>query len=201
MKKIIALSVFLLLVLGHIKVITSNTSLQAGYITVSGRWWYWIDTDDRLPVGLAAVVIYDLEPDNVLYPVGSTFTDIYGYFNSDPILNDDGPGEDGLDIVVGVLTASPAAEVIDPSTNWYYFSLSDLRPDCPDGPINMGENLNATRDERGAWRTFSVHFGLTAGWHYLYSVAGYNMPLATCLWPYGDVPSYDPATQVILMPY
>ena len=167
-----------------------NVGKSQGYITVTGRWWYWIN-DDRQPLALATVAIYDLESWG-LDLLTTNLTDVNGYFNSGPILNDDGAGEDGLDIVVIVYSASSVAEVIDPDGYWYY-NMTDLFPDRPDGPLNVGENLNATgptQVERGAWIIFSLRNGLTWGWYYLASTVNYNTPTVTCRWPYGDHPCY-----------
>jgi hypothetical protein len=167
-----------------------NVGKSQGYITVTGRWWYWIN-DDRQPLALATVAIYDLELWG-LDLLTTNLTDVNGYFNSGPILNDDGAGEDGLDIVVIVYSASSVAEVIDPDGYWYY-NMTDLFPDRPDGPLNVGENLNATgptQVERGAWIIFSLRNGLTGGWYYLASTVNYSTPTVTCRWPYGDHPCY-----------
>jgi hypothetical protein len=137
------------------------------------------------------VQIYDLEQDGHLYSVGNSFlTDTSGYFNSGPILNNDGPGEDGLDIIVGVFAMSSAVAVNDSDTNFYYYNLtSTVWSNCPDGPLNVGE-LNTSYVERGAWWIFSWHFGLTRGWYYLSNTVGYNTPQVTACWPYGDWPTY-----------
>lgn len=119
-------------------------------------------------------------------------TDVNGYFSSGQILNDDGPGEDGLDIVAIVFTANSAAEVVDSSENPYY-NLSNVFQNCPDGTLNVGENLNATgptQDGRGAWIIFSLRNGLTGGYYYLSSTVSYSTPLVTCRWPHGDYPLY-----------
>jgi hypothetical protein len=168
-----------------------SSPTQAGYITVTGRWLYYFNATHTLPVILATVQIYDLEPDGYPYPVGTpVLTDGNGYFNSGPIPNNDGPGEDGLDIIVGVFTASPVAEVINPTTNFYYYNLTTtVWLNCPDGPLNVGD-LRTSYAERGAWWIFTWHFGLTRGWYYLSSTVGYNTPTVTARWPYGNWPGY-----------
>lgn len=185
---------FLLLVLCAILLVPPvfdlNVGKSQGYINVTGRWWYWIN-GNRSPLAGATAVIYDLEswgPD----PLRTVLTDVNGYFNSGSILNDDGEGEDGLDIFVVVYSTSSAAEVLDPDGYWYY-SMTDLFPDCPNGPLNVGENWNATgptQNERGAWIIFSLRNGLTGGWYWLASTVGYNTPKVSCRWPYGDWPRY-----------
>jgi hypothetical protein len=168
-----------------------SSPAEAGYITVTGRWLYHFNATYTLPVIWAIVQIFDLEPDGYPYPVGSpVLTDANGYFNSGPIINNDGPGEDGLDIIVGVFTASSAAEVINPATDFYYYNLTGtVWLNRPDGTLNVGD-LYTTYAERGAWWIFSYHFGLTRGWYYLSNTVGYNTPQVTARWPYGDWPTY-----------
>ena len=176
-----------------LRIPSSNISspAQTGYITVTGRWLYYFNTTLTLPVILAVVQIFDLEPDGYLYAVGNpVLTDGNGYFNSGPIANNDGPGEDGLDIVVGVFATSGAATVINPDTNYYYYNLTTrVWGNSPDGTLNVG-NLNTSYAERGAWWIFSWHFGLTGGWYYLASTVNYSTPQVTAYWPYGDLPTY-----------
>ena len=164
---------------------------QAGYITVTGRWLYYFNTTLTLPVIWATVQIFDLEPDGYPYPVGNpVLTDGNGNFNSGPITNNDGPGEDGLDIIVGVFATSPVASVNNTDTNYYYYNLTTrVWGNSPDGTLNVG-NLNTSYAERGAWWIFSYPFGLTRGWYYLSSTVSYNTPTVTCRWPYGDRPRY-----------
>jgi hypothetical protein len=185
---------FLFLVsLISLRIPSSNLSspAQAGYITVTGRWLYYFNTTLTLPVIWATVQIFDLEPDGYPYPVGNpVLTDGNGYFNSGPITNNDGPGEDGLDIIVGVFATSPVATIINPDTNYYYYNLTTrVWGNSPDGTLNVG-NLNTNYAERGAWWIFSWHFGLTGGWYYLASTVNYSTPQVTALWPYGDLPTY-----------
>lgn len=171
--------------------------LQQGYITVSGYWRYWIDSETRWPLALATVVIYDLETGGILIPVDAVYTDSNGYFVSNPILNDDGPGEDGLDIVVRVLSTSPAATVINPGINWYYYTQTGVFLDQPDGPLSIGVRDTSWND-RGAWWIFSAHFGLTQGYLYLWSEVGYVVPTATARWPYETWPHYHPGGEIHL---
>jgi len=171
--------------------------LQQGYITVSGYWRYWIDSETRWPLALATVVIYDLETGGILIPVDAVYTDSNGYFVSNPILNDDGPGEDGLDIVVRVLSTSPAATVINPGINWYYYTQTEVFLDQPDGPLSIGVRDTSWND-RGAWWIFSAHFGLTQGYLYLWSEVGYVVPTATARWPYETWPHYHPGGEIHL---
>jgi hypothetical protein len=185
---------FLVLVsLFSLRIPSSNliSPAQAGNITVTGRWLYYLNATYTLPVILATVQIYDLEPDGHPYPVGTpVLTNGSGYFNSGPIINNDGPGEDGLDIIVGVFASSSVAAVNDSDTNFYYYNLtSTVWSNCPDGTLNVGE-LNTSYVERGAWWIFSWPFGLTRGWLYLSNTVGYNTPQVTACWPYGDWPKY-----------
>jgi hypothetical protein len=168
-----------------------NSPAQTGYITVTGRWLYYFNTTLTLPVIWATVQIFDLEPDGYPYPVGNpVLTDGNGYFNSGPIANNDGPGEDGLDIVVGVFATSPVASVNNPDIDYYYYNLTTrVWGNSPDGTLNVG-NLNTSYAERGAWWIFSWHFGPTGGWYYLASTVNYSTPQVTAYWPYGDWPTY-----------
>ena len=140
---------------------------------------------------MATVQIYDLEPNGQIYPVGNAvLTDMNGYFNSGSILNDDGPGEDGLDIVVGIFASSPVANVINPTNNYPYYNLTTtVWSNSASGTLDIG-NLNVRYDQRGAWWIFSWPTGLTQGWYYLLSTVGYNTPVVTCRWPYGSYPVY-----------
>jgi len=185
---------FLFLVsLVSLRIPSSNLSLpaQVGYITVTGRWSYYFNETQTLPVIFAIVQIYDLESGGRLDPVGNpVLTDGNGNFNSGPIANNDGPGEDGLDIIVGVFATSGAATVNNSDTDYYYYNLTTrVWGNSPDGTLNVG-NLNTSYAERGAWWIFSYHFGLTGGWYYLASTVGYYTPQVTAVWPYGDLPTY-----------
>jgi hypothetical protein len=193
---------FLLLVsLVSLRIPSTNPSSPAevGYITVTGRWLYHFNATYTLPVIWAIVQIFDLEPDGHPYPVGSpVLTDGNGYFNSGPILNDDGLGEDGLDIVVGVFATSLAVAVINPNTDYYYYNLTTtVWLNRPDGTLNVGD-LNTSYAERGAWLIFSYHFGLTRGWYYLSNTVGYNTPAATARWPHETWPHYHPSGEIHL---
>jgi hypothetical protein len=55
-------------------------------------------------------------------------------------------------------------------------------------------------ERRGAWRIFSIDFGLTHGWYYLMDEVGYNTPTAWCYWPIEGNPRYDIENRVILLP-
>jgi hypothetical protein len=172
---------------------------QQGYITVNGYWRYWIDSETSWPAALATVVIYDQESGGILAPIDVVYTDANGYFESNSIPNNDGPGEDGLDIVVRVLSASPAAEVVDPNISWYYYTQTEVFPDRSDGPLYIGVR-DTSWDDRGAWWIFSAHFGLTSGYLYLWSEVSYDTPTVTCFWPYGTWPQYVWPSQEIHLP-
>lgn len=207
MKKIIVLLAttllvcpsFLMLGLNMKDLTSSNPATPEGYITVTGRWWYRLNEEYFLPIVWATVYIYDVEPSGSLVFLDDALTDPTGYFSSDLILNDDGPGEDGLDIIVYVYTASSVALVIDPD-GYVYNASSPEFSDCPDGSLPIGDQLVPFDERRGAWRIFSIDFGLTHGWYYLMDEVGYNTPTAWCYWPIEGNPRYDIENRVILLP-
>jgi hypothetical protein len=159
---------------------------QAGTITVTGYWFYWFNTTLLLPITNARVEIYDEETTGIVY-LGSTYTNYSGYFTFGPISNNDGPGEDGLDIIVTVNATSSAARVIAP-TGITYSARTPTQRDLPDGTYEW--YIRTAYGQRGAWWIFSYDFGLTRGWYYLSNTVGYNTPQVTACWPYGDWPKY-----------
>ena len=89
-----------------------------------------------------------------------------------------------------VFAASPAAIIINPSTNRSYFNwTTTVWMNQPNGTLNVG-GLNTSYAERGAWWIFSWHFGLTGGWDYLASTVNYSTPTVMCRWPYAGRPRY-----------
>jgi len=168
-----------------IQVAAINPS-TAGTITVTGRWWYWFNTTHVLPITNAKVEIYDEETVGTVY-LGSNFTDSTGYFSFGPISNDDGPGEDGLDIIVTVNATSSVARVINPTGVVYSYQTPTFE-NRSDGTWYI--SWPTSYNQRGAWWIFCSHFGLTGGWYYLASTVNYNTPTVTCRWPYGDHPCY-----------
>jgi len=208
MKKIVLLATIMLvcpsfLMLGlnmkDLTLTSSNPATSEGYITVTGRWWYRLNGEYFLPIVWATVYIYDVEPSGSLVFLDDAFTDPNGDFSSDPILNDDGPGEDGLDIIVYVYTASSVAWVIDPD-DYVYNASSPEYSDCPDGLLPIGNQFVPFDERRGAWRIFSIDFGLTHGWYYLMDEVGYDTPTALCYWPIEGNPRYIHENRVILLP-
>ena len=119
-----------------------------------------------------------------------------GYFDSGLIINDDGPNDDGLDIVIYVLTWNWAVQVINQSGIIYYERAG------PWNNLTDGTLLNVTgRFTHGAWMIFSYHNGITDGWNYLNSSVNYVMPMATAVWPYNTTdPFYDAVNETIFLP-
>jgi len=165
---------------------TAIVPTQAGTINITGHWWYWYNTTHGLPITKAKVEIYDEETAGTDY-LGSTYTDYNGYYSFGPISNNDGPGEDGLDIIVTVNATSSAARVIN-STGVVYSYQTPTFEDVPDGTIDI--NWPTPYDQRGAWWIFCSHFGLTRGWYYLHNEVNYNTARATARWPYEEHPHY-----------
>ena len=148
---------------------------------------YYFNTTHALPITNARVEIYDEETTGTVY-LGSTYTDYNGYFSFGPISNNDGSGEDGLDIIAAVSATSSAARVIT-SAGVVYSAQTPTFSNRSDGTFSMGYLLTPY-NQRGAWWIFSYHFGLTRGWYYLSSTVGYNTSQVTARWPYGDWPTY-----------
>jgi hypothetical protein len=167
---------------------------QAGTITVTGYCWYYYNETLRLPITRARVEIYDNETTGIDF-LGWNYTDYNGYFTFGPISNNDGPGEDGLDIIVIVMATSSAARVITP-TGGIYAAQSPTFWNCSDGPFFR--HFITPYAQRGAWWIFSYHFGLTRGWYYLSNTVGYNTPQVTARWPYETRPHYHPGGEIHL---
>ncbi|MDH5481437.1 MAG: hypothetical protein OEY22_00955 [Candidatus Bathyarchaeota archaeon] len=169
--------------------------LQTGTITVTGYWWYWFNTTHVLPITNARVEIYDEEATGTVY-LGADYTDYNGYFTIGPIVNNDGPGEDGLDIIATVNATSPATRVVTPASV-VYSAQTQTFGNRPDGEFYIG-NIATQYSQRGAWWIFSYHLGLTRGWYYLSNAVSYNTPQAIARWPYETWPHYHPGGEIHL---
>lgn len=160
-----------------------------GELTITGRFWHWDNNEVQQPLVWATVWIYDKEWWGGLVYLGAALTDTDGYFTFGPINNDDGWLEDGLDIVVCVVAASSAAQVID-GGGTLYDGWTDVFGGCPDGTLDIGDWI-VPNGERGAWMIFSYHCGLTYGWNYLANHGpNYIAPQVTCRWPHENWPHY-----------
>jgi hypothetical protein len=170
--------------------------MQAGVIRVIGTFTYRDYANVPRSLVWARVYICDREQDGQDYILRERFTDMNGYFDSGLIVNDDGPGENGLDIVIYVFAWNWAVQIINSSGTKYYVQGGPWN-DCPDGAL-----LNVTANFiHGAWMIFSYHNGITAGWNYLNSSVSYDMPMATAVWPYNTSnPFYDAENEMIFLP-
>lgn len=175
----------------------SQRCTQTGTIAVTGCCYYWYNTTHVLPITNARIDVYDNETTFLTY-LGSTYTNYTGYFIFGPISNNDGPGEDGLDIIVVVAATSSAAKIINSSGN-IYAAQTPTYWNCSDGTLNVG-NLITPYNQRGAWWIFCYHFGLTHGWKYLFDTVNYNVSQVTARWPYenASLPHYHTGGEIHL---
>jgi Dockerin type I domain len=103
--------------------------------------------------------------------------------------NNDPDGGYGLDIVIGIFASSSVASVVDSTDSVYYNLTTTVWSNTPDGTLNVG-NLNTRYDQRGAWWTYCINFGLTRGYYYLYTSVAYTVPYVTAVWPFETSPHY-----------
>ena len=164
-------------------------------ITLTGQWRYHDNNDVPRPLVWARLLICDREPDGrdyLLYDIygnpGDIYTDINGNYAFGPIQNNDGPGEDGLDIVIYAFTTNWAAQVIDADGYTYGVYAGPLW-NLPDGPHTINVQIP---QGQGAWMIFSYHCGIAGGWNYLDTTTGYEAPMVICRWPYETWPHYHP---------
>jgi len=156
------------------------------YITITGNLFYWDYANTRRPLVWARVWITDREPDGLDYILREVFSDVNGYFNSGPIVNNDGPGEDGLDISIYIVAWNWAVQVINPDGIRYYGRVGPYN-NLPDGTYPFTIEMP---QGHGAWMIFSYHNGIAAGWNYIDTQTGYEMQMATARWPYETWPHY-----------
>lgn len=173
---------------------TSMNVTQQGMIRIIGTLTYWDYADQERPLVWARVWVCDREPDGLDYILVERFTDLNGQFDSGWIVNDDGSGEDGLDIVFYFVAWNDVVQIIDPNDVRYY---------AIDGPYENLDDDEYYYDAEmprghGAWMIFSYHNGITAGWNYLYTQTDYDVPMVTCRWPYENWPHYHPGGEIHL---
>jgi hypothetical protein len=159
---------------------------SGGTLTIKGRFWYKDANDNSQPLKWATVWIYDAEWWGWDY-LGATLTDTDGRFTFGPISNDDGWGQDGLDIICEAVAHTSASRVESPFWGIVYKWHTQEYTNCPDGTLDVGNWIGPSSQE-GAWRIFEY---ITDGWDYLMNgPAGYEMAKATAKWPDGDWPYY-----------
>jgi len=170
-------------------------------ITLTGQWTYHDNNDVPRPLVWARLLICDREPDGrdyLLYDIfgnpGDIYTNINGNFAFGPIDNNDGPGEDGLDIVIYAFTINWAAQVID-ADGYTYGVYAGPRWNLSDGPHTINVQIP---QGQGAWMIFSYHCGIAAGWNYLDTTTGYEAPMVICRWPYETWPHYHHGGEIHL---
>ena len=178
----------------HTDAIFSLNPASPEYITITGNLFYWDYANIERPLVWARVWITDREPDGLDYILREVFSDVNGYFNSGPIVNDDGPGEDGLDISIYIVAWNWAVQVVNPDGISYYGIVGPYN-DLPDGTYHFQIEMP---QGHGAWMIFSYHNGIAAGWNYIETQTGYEMAMATVRWPYETLPHYHPGGEIHL---
>jgi hypothetical protein len=164
------------------------------YIRITGHLSYWDYANNSRPLVWARVWITDREPDGFDYIITEVFTDTDGYFDSGSIVNDDGLGEDGLDIGIYIVAWNWAVEVVD-SDGIRYYGMVGPYNDLPDDTYYLAIGMPRGH---GAWMIFSYHNGVAAGWDYLDQTASYEAPMVTCRWPYETWPHYHHGGEIHL---
>ena len=200
-KRAIQIIAVMFLSLFQIAIVPTITFGSPETITVTGWWRYYDNNNVPRPLVWARLLICDREPDGgdyLLYDIygnpGDIYTDTNGNYAFGPINNDDGPGEDGLDIVIYAFTVNWAAWVIDADGYTYAVYVGPLW-DRPDGPHTINVQIPPGQ---GAWMIFSYHNGIAAGWNYIETQTGYEMAMATVRWPYEMWPHYHPGGEIHL---
>ncbi|PKK85288.1 MAG: hypothetical protein CVT48_06120 [Thermoplasmata archaeon HGW-Thermoplasmata-1] len=161
-------------------------------LTVVGRFLYQNANNNWMGTRWTTVYIYDVEPLGNWDYLGSVLTDSTGGFTFGPINNDDGLGQNGLDIIVVFSTTSSAAEVIDADDDIYQCQTQEYT-NCPDGTLDIGSQ-GCPSSQYGAWRIFTY---ITDGWNYLSNgPANYEMTKSTAKWPYEDWPHYHTGGEI-----
>jgi len=171
-----------------------NLNIQTGYITVHGHYEYWDNNGALRPTVFGRVRIFDADPAGLrrLTDVNGNneyFTDANGNFTSGLILNSDPADGGGLDIVVLIYTWNSAVAVTDGTGTIYDFGWGTWY-NVTDGSRVDFSLSGVPQDQIGAWIVFSYHCGIVAGWNYVKTQTGYETPMVTARWPYGNWPQY-----------
>jgi hypothetical protein len=184
--------------LNHTFTFQSYTSItQQGMVRFIGTVTYWDYADHQRPLVWARVWVCDREPDGLDYILRERVTDMNGQFDSGWIVNNDGPGEDGLDIVFYFVAWNNAVQIVDSNGN-RYLAIAGPLENRTDGQYNIGVDMPRGH---GAWMIFSYHSGISGGWNYLNSSVNYEMPMATVVWPFNTGnPFYDSTNEIIFLP-
>jgi hypothetical protein len=168
--------------------------VQQGMIRIIGNLTYWDYADRQRPLVWARVWVCDREPDGLDYILVERFTNLTGQFDSGWIVNDYGPGEDGLDLVFWFVASNDEVRIIDPN-GFLYYAIDGPYDNVSDGQYSYEAEMPRGH---GVWMIFSYHNGITAGWNYLHIQTGYDTPLVTCRWPYEAWPHYHPGGEIHL---
>lgn len=167
-----------------VKASTAPIQTDAGTITAYG-WWYFYEEDNTTLRALrhAQVELWDNEP----WPLpavylDTTYTDNDGYYCFDPVVNDDGPFEDGLDLFVKVFLENSVVKVTD-SAGGIYCAQTHVDGGLPDGPHNIGAwaLIGPYRNATGIFDTIDI------GHEYAVSL-GYNHVKVEAIWPVAPPP-------------
>jgi len=155
-----------------------------GSITVRGYIWYWNQNEASYEgVNMATVKLYDAEVGDDDW-LGTTSTDDFGYYEFDPVINDDGWLQGGLDVYVKVWTESDAVEVKDASSTWYIDQTSQL-DNVPSGTVNIPTRYILDEDST-SWYIMDI---ITDGYSYADSHdGGSSPPQASVTWFPGFYP-------------
>jgi hypothetical protein len=172
----------------------TTSTLATGYITVSGHYEYWDNNGILRPTVWGRVRIYDVDPTGLrrltdVNGINEWFTDANGNFSSASILNYDPVDGGGLDIMVYIYTWNQAVAVINGTGSIYNFGIG-IWSNCPDGYHIDFSVRGVPSDQIGAWMIFSYHCGIAAGWNYIKTQTGYEMPMATARWPFESWPHF-----------
>jgi len=156
--------------------------------SVKGYFVYTDDHGEERPVRYARVELYDNEP----YPLPpellqTTRTDANGYYEFDPIDNNDGFLEGGRDIFVVVYADTDAVRVTDGSSVYSHSTeiVGNVGPDdITGGYLDMGK-INVDND--GA---FNIYNTTIDEYQWLNERVDWTREQIEVRWPYGNWPQH-----------
>lgn len=172
------------------------TSAYTDDIIVSGYVNY-IDQDKshtESPVRHAKVILYDFD-DPIENHLGISTTDENGYYQFDPVNNDDSDGT-GLDLFVEILATNPFVDVTDEDLNIYTFKTNTTW----NVPMkNITINTTAT-DSHGAYHILSM---ISIASAFVEDQSGNATPKVTIMWHSGYMNGsyYSPSSHLIGLQY
>lgn len=154
----------------------------AGTITICGRWFFLEEDNTTIrPMRHVKVELWEDEWWGTQWLCDTKYTDDYGYYCFDPVVNDDGYFEGGLDLLVKLYLDNSVVKVVEDATGNMYRTETPIFFDLPDGLYSMPDYvINSTN--RGSVGIFDT---IDIGHEYAESVE-YGHPKTEVRWPADD---------------